>query len=450
MQRDVPHILLVNPWIHDFAAYDFWAKPMGLLQLAAIIRRHGFLVSYIDCLDRFHSQAPKTDPYARHGRGPYVKTPIEKPPGLEDIPRHFSRYGIRKEWLQADLAGMRKPDLILVTSMMTYWYPGVAETIQVLKNAFPATPLILGGIYVSLCRGHAETTMGADQVVTGPGEDTILTLVSEATGFSTGTRWKPTDMDSCPYPAYDLQTRIGYIPLLTSKGCPFSCAYCASSFLNGRHMQRHPEAVLMELIHWHRNHQVIDYVFYDDALLVGANRHAVPLLESIVRSGIKVRFHTPNALHVREITYETATLMQRAGFATLRLGLETAVFTEQRDLDEKLTAEEFKQAIRHLKAAGFQKEQIGAYLLAGLPGQSLQAVQRSIQTVLDAGIIPIIAYYTPIPHTALWADAVSSSRYDLAADPIFTNNAISPCQTELFSWGTVSTLKQWVGGRETR
>ena len=34
-----PHILLVNPWIHDFAAYDFWAKPLGLLTLGGILRR---------------------------------------------------------------------------------------------------------------------------------------------------------------------------------------------------------------------------------------------------------------------------------------------------------------------------------------------------------------------------------------------------------------------------
>ena len=40
-----PHILLVNPWIHDFAAYDFWAKPLGLLVLAALLRQHGFQVS---------------------------------------------------------------------------------------------------------------------------------------------------------------------------------------------------------------------------------------------------------------------------------------------------------------------------------------------------------------------------------------------------------------------
>ena len=58
MKADAPHILLVNPWIHDFAAYDVWAKPLGLLGLGAILRRHGCRVSYVDCLNRFHPRAP--------------------------------------------------------------------------------------------------------------------------------------------------------------------------------------------------------------------------------------------------------------------------------------------------------------------------------------------------------------------------------------------------------
>ena len=83
-------ILLVNPWIHDFAAYDVWARPLGLLTLAAILRLHGYRVSYLDCLDRFHPRAPQSDPFKRNGRGPYHKTEIPKPPGLADVPRTFS------------------------------------------------------------------------------------------------------------------------------------------------------------------------------------------------------------------------------------------------------------------------------------------------------------------------------------------------------------------------
>ena len=129
MPNDSPHILLINPWIHDFAAYDFWAKPMGLLLIASFLKHHGISVSYIDCLDRFHPNAPKSSPGARHGRGPYLKTRLPKPAGLEDVPRYFSRYGIKPQWFQTDLRQQRPPDLVLVTSLMTYWYPGVQETI---------------------------------------------------------------------------------------------------------------------------------------------------------------------------------------------------------------------------------------------------------------------------------------------------------------------------------
>ena len=184
MKRDTPHILLVNPWIHDFAAYDFWAKPLGLLTLASILRRHGFNITYLDCMDRFHAKAPQTDPYARHGRGPYLKTKIPKPGGLEDIPRNFSRYGIKEKWFREDLLCIQKPDLVLVTSMMTYWYTGVTETIGVIKDIFPDVTIVLGGIYASLCHEHALNCSGAHRIQTGPGEKHILKLVGEHTGFS--------------------------------------------------------------------------------------------------------------------------------------------------------------------------------------------------------------------------------------------------------------------------
>jgi len=52
-QKKSPPLLLINPWIYDFAAYDFWAKPLGFLYLAAILRKNGFAINYIDCLDSY-------------------------------------------------------------------------------------------------------------------------------------------------------------------------------------------------------------------------------------------------------------------------------------------------------------------------------------------------------------------------------------------------------------
>jgi hypothetical protein len=128
------------------------------------------------------------------------------------------------------------------------------------------------------------------------------------------------------------------------------------------------------------------------------------------------------------------------------LGLETAEFDHRDSIDQKVTENDFKRAIGFLEEAGFEKNQVGAYLLMGLPGQELAAVEDSIRTVQEAKITPILAYYSPIPHTAMWPKAVAASRYDLEADPIFTNNSVIPCQAETFNWETISALKELASG----
>jgi len=437
-----PHILLVNPWIHDFAAYDFWAKPLGLLTIAAMLRQQNYTVSYIDCLDRFHPRSSRQDPSIRCGRGSYHKSRIPKPAGLEDVPRNFSRYGIEPAWLQEDLAGLAKPDLILLTSLMTYWYTGVQETIEALRAHYPKVPVVLGGIYASLCPSHARKFSGADDVRTGPAEPQLAGLIRDYTGAAFIPRFDPDDLDTYPYPALDLQTTIAYAPLLTSRGCPFRCAYCASGILEPRRLLRHPESIVAEIAHWHSRHRVADFILYDDAFLVDADRHAIPILEKIVGSGLQVRFHTPNAVHIRGLNSTVARLMFKAGFKTLRLGLETAEFDHRSGMDRKVRAHEFRQAVDCLKAAGFAAEQVGAYLLVGLPDQTASSVAESIRFVKQSGLTPILAQYTPIPQTALWPKAVDSSRYDLTKDPLYTNNAVFPCRREPFNWKWISDLKK--------
>src|SRR4030067_2307981 len=133
-----PTILLINPWITDFSAYNFWIKPLGLLSIASILRAHGFRVTLIDCLD-FYS---KTKGY---GDGKFFRTKIEKPLSLKAVPKNYCQYGIPEEMLLKRLSLIEeKPDLIGVTSGMTYWYPGVFKLIEITKKFFQGIPIILG------------------------------------------------------------------------------------------------------------------------------------------------------------------------------------------------------------------------------------------------------------------------------------------------------------------
>lgn len=446
MKGDVPHILLVNPWIHDFAAFDFWAKPLGLLTIGGILRRRGYKISYLDCLDRYHPAVAQKHKHEKYGKGHYLKTPIRKPAKLADVSRTYSRYGLPEDIVRKALKEIPKPDAVLVTSLMTYWYPGVLAVIHVLRQVLPNVPVLLGGVYSTLCRDHAVKNAGADKVLSGEGETLAVDALNEITGFAKHPSfdtdgWGTDDLNSYPYPCFDLQNAIPYVPILTGRGCPCRCSYCASGFLNKKHRRRSPGHVIEEIAFWHQEFGVRDIAFYDDALLLDPENHIMPILEGIIGHRMPLRFHTPNALHIRPISKAVARLLFRAGFKTIRLGLETASFDRGSRFDSKVGPQEFEQAVSYLKEAGFSQEHLGAYLLFGLPGQDMATLKASIKTVKDCGVQPVVAQYSPIPHTTLWEDAVASSRYDLASDPVFHNNSIFPCQKRPFSWKSASYVK---------
>ncbi|HNR13301.1 MAG TPA: radical SAM protein [Thermodesulfobacteriota bacterium] len=436
-------LLLINPWIYDFAAYDFWAKPLGLLSIAGLLRSRGYAVTVIDCLSRIETDSfeeYKTPPLTKHagGTGKFFKQEVQKPASLQAIPRRYSRYGIPPDLFEHKLQKVTAPAAILVTSSMTYWYPGVVEAIRIAKRFFPKAPVILGGVYATLCHDHAKRFSGADIVIAGPGEQTVLDLLPQTSGQ------KPCaslSVDSLPYPAFDLLESLPYLCIATSRGCPLACSYCASHALYPGYRRRSPIAVVDEIQFWINEHHIEDIAFYDDALLFHAANHIVPILEEIIRRGLTCRFHTPNGLHLRFITEEIAHLLFQSGFKTLRFGLETADEKRLAITGAKTSQKGFVDAVHCLHQAGYSRNDIGAYLLAGLPGQKAAEVEASIRFVKDCGARPCLAEYSPIPGTLLWKDAVRTSPFDIAQEPLYQNNSILPCQWEEFTADDLQRLK---------
>ena len=165
------HILLVNPWICDFSAYDLWMFPAGLSRIAAALAHPDVSFHLVDFLDRNTPEGESTQKNrsatAAFGTGHFRKKLIAKPPAVAHIQRPFYRYGVSVEGMRERLCNVPVPDLIFVTSGMTYWYRGVQETIALLGRVFPGIPIVLGGIYATLMPEHARRSIAVDQVFIG-------------------------------------------------------------------------------------------------------------------------------------------------------------------------------------------------------------------------------------------------------------------------------------------
>lgn len=413
-------LLLVNPWIHDFAVYDLWMKPVGLLFLGDFLRRQGFEVSVLDCLDRLHPavqrfsrrRRPRHHPW---GRGGLASTILPTPPQVHPAARPFKRYGVPPEILAADLPEA-PPDAILVTSGMTYWYPGVVETIAWLRNHYPETPVVLGGIYATLCPHHAREHSGADHVLSGWNpRDLLHVLGSSVADFS------PALSDLRP--AYDLLPRYDSVTTVTAFGCPYRCRYCASPLLWPRIERRSVDSLAEELSLYVHSPTIGDVAFADDALLLTARDVLFPALERAGLSPGSLRLHTPNGLHARFVNTDMARSLKRSGFCTVRLGLETVSDRGLKGWDDKVDREAFVTAMQSLREAGFGPGAVGAYVMAGLPEQTPQEVEATLRFAHDAGATAYLTRYSPIPGTPAFAQAAAAFPA-LKTEPLFHNNTL--------------------------
>lgn len=385
-------ILGINPPVEDFAFFDLWSKPAGLLYLLNRMRMNGNEVCLLDCI-REASNGKKS-----FGREKIGNTEIEKPLVYKGIKRKYHRFGLSEREIKERLTAMPKPDAVFLTSAMTYWYGGLEWMIAILKRELPGVPVILGGVYAKLCPDHAKG-LGADYIVLDS--------------------WIP---DS-PYPAMDLYNDLPYGITMTSFGCPLSCSYCASPLLWPTYTRRTVSDVLRE-IDFQVRLGAKDIAFYDDALLLDKTRYFYPLCRELnSRYKSEIRLHTPNGLHVREIDAECAEMLKGTGFETIRLSLES-VDPKMADVSSgKVAREEYAKALRHLLNAGYSSEDCETYILLGLPGQSIDSVKETINFVHSSGGKPRLAEFSPIPGTPSF-EAAAARMPELKKEPLLHNNSV--------------------------
>jgi len=404
-----PKILLVNPAVFDFAAYDFWLRPYGLLSVAGQLRgRADFLLfDYLDRLHPFYAGREKLRS-DRWGRGRFHSEIIPNPQPLKDIARHYRRFGLPRGLFQEFLRANRPADFVLVQTVMTYWYPGVVEVIEDIRSAWPGAKIILGGNYITVCPSHAEK-LDADLLVSGISLEPLWDFIGLAGEPNQPGLWEI-------YP----ELRTGALKL--TEGCPFNCSYCSVPKVYGKFRPRPLERSLAELELLIKQ-GAADIAFYDDALLCEPDSVFVPFLNEVVKRNIKVNFHSPNALNARLLTARLAKLMLRSGFKTFYLGFESASEKWQTRTGSKVTSAELAAAVGHLKSAGVEPDRITAYQMLGHPDNDIQQLEESMRFVNSLGIRGMLADFSPIPGTP---DGARCGRWVDMAEPLLHNKTAFP------------------------
>jgi radical SAM superfamily enzyme YgiQ (UPF0313 family) len=398
-------VLLVNPPIFDFTAYDFWLRPYGIMRVAGQMA-HACQLSFYDFLT-----VKNRDGW---GRGRFEGRIIPKPKSLSDIPRHFRRYGKPRtefrEYLRA-----RSFDAILIQTLMTYWYPGVQEVIEDIRELQPSTKVVLGGVYATLCASHARS-LGADLVIKGANLKPLWQLLSIEP--SRGIPYWPSDYAD-----------MGIIKI--TEGCPFRCTYCSAPLMWPEFVERPTADCFNELS------QLIkmgarNIAFYDDALLYNPDAVLIPFLQESIQAQFQVLFHTPNGLNARFMTPELARLMVQAGFASFYFGYESRDSSWQRSTGGKVDSEEFAAAVKYLRAA--QAQSIVSYIIVGHPDSDNQDLESSIRFAHQCGVKVLLSEFSPIPGTI---DGQKSERWADLKEPLSHNKtafAIRRMGADYLSW----------------
>lgn len=402
-------VLLVNPWIYDFSAYCFWARPLGLLQVAEYLSQFNVEIKFIDCLE--------IKKFKQYGTGKYEAVEVIKPEVIRDIPFKYKRYGIDEERFIGKFKENAPYDIVFVTSIMGYWYPGVKRVVDIIKNIQKNVRVVLGGIYATLYYDHALLNIGADYVYKGRIDNRFDQLLKDL-GIDIKLK-----KNKLPYYKLNLYNNHPFAPIITSYGCPFSCSYCASKKIYDKYSRRDNDEVLKEISELY-NLGVRDFAFYDDALLIESEEYIKPLLREIIKRFKEIRLHTPNGLHARFIDDELAFLFKKANFKTIRLSLETVNPERQKNTGDKIDNVDFVRAVNLLQSKGFTKKEIGVYLMYGLPEQTIEEVKDGIEFLKKLNVRINLAEFSPIPGTESWNYLIKKGVIDEDIDPLLTNNSI--------------------------
>lgn len=327
------------------------------------------------------------------------------------------------EWNVEEALEDFKPHLFCVSS--------VSQNFQLAKRyaataAEAGIPVIVGGYHITEIPENLTSSM--DVGVIGEGEYTLLELVEifrshhslapaalasvdgiiywEA-GERASTKAREVvgkssrSLDELPRPDRDMMRVRPHSNMLTSRGCPYSCSFCASTrfWPNIRYFS--PEAMIEEVRELRDRHGVTYITFHDDLFIANVKRleafHELVMREGLPQQG----FRFSCASSATRITDDMARMLKEMNFVSVSMGLESG----NQDVLTRLKGKAFKvevnqSAVETLRRHGIHPH--GSFII-GEPQETLEQIQETYDFIKRNPLSLVNVYVlTPMPGTQVW------------------------------------------------
>ncbi len=356
---------------------------------------------------------------------------------VDSLAEDFSHEDIEKIIKEYD------PDVIGITST-TSMIPDAYAVAKMAKRINENVKVIMGGPHVTFAPDKTfEECPYVDFIVRGEGEITFKELIdaleknrdpSNILGLSInmGNKVKNNpprplikDVDTIPMPSYDLLPMekyqadgVRFGTVITSRGCPFNCAFCSSSLQFGKRWRGHSDSrVIEELRYLYEKYRIREIEFLDDTFTLNRKR-AMRIAKRLREEGLDISWSGSSRVDI--FTDELAQAMKKSGCHTIFFGIESG---SQKTLDfigKGITPEQSISAVKKAKKHGIRA--LGAFVI-GFPEETKEDIEKTIKLSKKVGVdFAQFTIATPYPGTRLW-------RYALARNLILT-----------FDWRKYTTL----------
>ena len=270
---------------------------------------------------------------------------------------------------------------------------------------------VLGGVHPTILPSETLSFDEVDIVVIGEGEYTVLELadciekkrdLGEVKGIifkkqqkgktkfiTTKNREPIKNLDELPFPARDLFPwkiyssysriirRTPCMHIMTSRGCPFHCTFCASQSLWKNCRDRSPKSIADEIEHLIRNYGVKEIYLFDDTFNLNLKR-SEEICDEIIRRNIKISLRVQ--ARVYHITKRLLQKMKKAGVWCIYYGVESGNEQVLRDMRKAIKIEWVRKAFKMTEEAGIRTF---GFFMIGLPTDTKKTIKDTLDLAIE-------------------------------------------------------------------